>query len=561
MDIQRIEIERYKNLRGCRLDLAACGRLAVLAGINGSGKSNFLEAISLLFHRLFNFGSSHYIECDCRLKCELSNKSYDIEQKDNDIWVNGVRNDHSNKFDGRLVVMYSGEFDRFSSLGFSNDKDNFSPSKNIVYVSADSFVPLLLTKILRERHGKVKSTIKPLITLPEVYKIRLSVNPYGFNYEDAPYDEIEEMLRRLYERSGRGYDSSLEMTLDEFEEEIRKSIPDWDKLDSPTMYYLLSDMMADYDKTPGLQGVEIGLRNSCGAEFSSYDLSEGEKWLVMYEVIFSSLSDKNTLVLLDEPDAYIHEAKKCQFVHYLEQYSLEGIFTVITTHSPVIINTVNDNSLFGFMRDKNGFSKIANSRDRALACGLVDDRMHYFSNKPIVLFEGISDVKLATGALRYFANNIVEFAELRYRTDLDFFAMGSAGNSIAAYECFRRAFPARRIYVVLDHDNAGREAYEKFKAGCAADTSILSEGDRAFLLPKPDGFDETEDTYVMEDYLPKEFIQDKLEQYKNEATCFHKVNNSYKSLKTEIFKNCNRFTDREWIGFRPLVDFLMNLPT
>ena len=192
--------------------------------------------------------------------------------------------------------------------------------------------------------------------------------------------------------------------------------------------------------------------------------------------------------------------------------------------------------------------------------GLVDDKMSYVSSKPIVLFEGVSDIKLIRGALSYFACNEIGFEDLLVTGDFDFFAMGSAGNAVESYQCFKKAFPTRRIYVFLDHDDAGKKALARLNEGGADGSLFLTDGDKAFLLPKPYHMPDDEKVYVMEDYLPKEYIQERLEQYKNDATCFHKVNNSSASLKTEIFKRCSEFREREWRGFAPLVNFLKNLP-
>jgi len=61
MKLKKIEIGRdseaqngYKNLIDFKLDFTTQDGLTILIGNNGSGKSNLLEAISLIFYKLYN---------------------------------------------------------------------------------------------------------------------------------------------------------------------------------------------------------------------------------------------------------------------------------------------------------------------------------------------------------------------------------------------------------------------------------------------------------------------------------------------------------------------------
>ena len=53
MRLKKLYIENYKNLKDFTADFESGNGLSILIGNNGSGKSNFLEIISGIFHDLF----------------------------------------------------------------------------------------------------------------------------------------------------------------------------------------------------------------------------------------------------------------------------------------------------------------------------------------------------------------------------------------------------------------------------------------------------------------------------------------------------------------------------
>ena len=559
MDIRSIEIGHYKNLHECKIDLGACGALAVLAGINGSGKSNFLESVALVFHKLIGYGGDASGLHDCKVDCRIGGERCRLELDGGHLMFNGKLADNKGLSKARMVVVYSGEFGRLLQLGFDRDKDAEISVNGIVYVTGTSFPLMLLTRVLMDKDRSSGKYPSDLVLLPKAAAIEFVLAPPSAISSEPPSSAIEAILLKLSARAG-GKLAIFNMPIGEFVTLVEECIPEWPELDGGTKYFILSQLAEESKSLPYLYDVKVMFEGENGNQYPSDCLSEGEKWLVMFDTIYRYFADENTLIVLDEPDAYIHESRKREFLQYAQHFARHGVFTMMTTHSPAIINTVHENSLFVFNRGKDGIVKVTNSKDRGLMRGLVDDKMSYVSSKPIVLFEGVSDIRLIRGALSYFAYNEIGFEDLLVTGDFDFFAMGSAGNAVEAYQCFKKAFPSRRIYVFLDHDDAGKKALTRLNEGGADGSSFLTDGDMAFLLPKPDQMSDDEKVYVMEDYLPKEYIQERLEQYKNEATCFHKVNNSSASLKTEIFKRCSEFGEREWRGFAPLVNFLKNLP-
>ena len=105
MELHSIDIEHYKNLRNCHINFSECGRLAVLAGINGSGKSNFLEVVALVYHRFIRNSIGVTTVDGCKISCSVAGSDYNILSQRNVFRVDGI--EHTFNFADRrnLIVV------------------------------------------------------------------------------------------------------------------------------------------------------------------------------------------------------------------------------------------------------------------------------------------------------------------------------------------------------------------------------------------------------------------------------------------------------------------------
>ena len=190
--------------------------------------------------------------------------------------------------------------------------------------------------------------------------------------------------------------------------------------------------------------------------------------------------------------------------------------------------------------------------------------MSWFSNRPILLLEGISDVKLISGALDFYADHFDEYKEIKSKIDFELVTVGSADNMVEAYRVYRTAFMGRRIFVALDHDGKGNEVKVKLQKNfnlldISQNLSSSCQENALFLIPRPVHFPMTESNWVMEDYLPPEYIKEKVKEQVDNVKWFGTVVNLQKVIKAEIANRYVNFTEREWRGFKPLIDFLIKL--
>ena len=561
MELRSVDIGHYKNLKNCHVDFSGCGRLAVLAGVNGSGKSNFLEAVALVYHRFVRNNLGIATVDGCQLSCSVAGSDYNIRSHKDGFTVDGIEHIFNDYERGNLIVVYSGEFNRLIELGFADDVDEPVSLKNVVLISAKSCQLLLLTKILLDQREAVLSDDK-LLNLSRAVKVRFSYNAIGVNLEEPPEDEFDYFFRELLGRNGNERESYEEMSLNEFNKIMQGANQQWNTVDATTIYYVLKQLSEG--RYNNISNLQIVFESHDGSEYTSNDLSEGEKWLAMYDTIYSCLADANTLVLLDEPDAYIHETKKRDVVRFIEEHSKRGVFTMLTTHSPNIINAVSRKSLYGFSRNDDDTAAIKAFSDASFGNGLLDNRMSWFSNRPILLLEGISDVKLLCGALEFYADHFDEYRDIKSKVDFEFVTVGSADNMVDAYRTYKDAFLERRIYIALDHDGKGQEVKEKlqnqFDLHDLTENGFRDNGSNAlFLIPKPECLAERYKNWVIEDYLPPEYIKERVHEQVDNIESFGTLVNLPKVIKKEIADHYGSFSEREWRGFKPLIDFLARL--
>lgn len=541
MKLRKVKILEYKNLKDIEIDFSRCDGLAVVAGKNGSGKSNLLEALSLIMCEVNGFTASspslfYEIDYDCggqwchsmRMPTESSDSFVNTEERSS---LSGRQ---------KVIAMYCGEFKRLLACGYIGEKYVFPDM--IAVVDEDFPIALLTMMIVAD------DTLSEILQASGVsfdsaivsYKLR---NPVCIG-EEGPEDEFEyifDRLNRVPENEDTGYH---EVAFSEFEEIIKVGRDP----DARTIYWILSQIMSHSESVTDVYEISVRFTNARDLVFTANDLSEGEKRKIILKAIYEYLADEDSLVLLDEPDAYIHDSQKLDVYDFIEQSIARGVMTVFTTHSALLIDYVKPNHLVIMQKDEKGV-EVCQERKIAAITELTDSRMSLFHTKPIILFEGKSDIILLRKAVKHFRENEPGYEALRIDTDFDYYEMGGTGNSEYVYLELCRIFSGRRIYLIFDCDQEGIKAQKKIKC---------KDGDQALLIPPPEGY--TGSTYMIEDYLPTSFIHDCVNEFVRGFSRFHDVVNIKDKLKSRIGDERTSYLPNEYRGFKPLIDFVNALP-
>ena len=566
MRIDRLKIRKYKNLVDCEFDFSNSDGLLVIAGINGSGKSNLLEAILLIMKDVCSIPKP--VNVDWPLyeisfvgKNEAVTASRDSNECDRPSVVrkliNGV--DEVVHEQPSVVYMYGGEFNRIynSRLGYVSE---FEMSRGFYAITAEDLNVATIVLAIKSHRGAIQD-VGRLISLPNVSAVTLHSEGVHVNVESGPDNELEDLALWLSQQAEVG--DKIYVHIEALSDKLAQLGVD----DPRDQYYVLSQILGDVELY-GFSDIGIVLESASSLQMPIENLSEGEKRLLLLRFVYEVLGKDGSLMLLDEPDAHVHEGRKIDLYSYLEANCGNESFTICTSHSPGIVNTVQENSLIGLRLDEDGKVRVVEKDAISTFRDIADERMGYFSTKPIVLFEGKSDIVLLKKAVEYFRQNIDGYENLSIDRDFEFYLMGGTGNAVYCYEELKKICGSRRVFVVLDHDGAGKTQIEKFQRmirGQHCNIFVREDtepfpavGDCVFRIPPPEGY--TGDTYMIEDYLPKEYYHRWIDNWKNhKVTCFHSIVNFMDSLKKEIGGNATQFLNGELFGFKPLIDVMRGI--
>lgn len=97
-----------------------------------------------------------------------------------------------------------------------------------------------------------------------------------------------------------------------------------------------------------LKNFEIKLKLTNGVTITSEQLSEGQKQIILIIGLIYLLEESESLILLDEPDTFLHPEWQRQFCKIANEIkdAEKNIHVLLTTHSPLIVQSTKDNNIF-----------------------------------------------------------------------------------------------------------------------------------------------------------------------------------------------------------------------
>ena len=198
-----------------------------------------------------------------------------------------------------------------------------------------------------------------------------------------------------------------------------------------------------------IENISINIDNNI--DFDS--LSEGEKKLILIECITKVLGNNDSILLLDEPDAHTHIARKNELLEAKETF--EGQ-TILTTHSPVFTALINKNNIFPITK-----GKLINAEQRDLIIKLANNSINYIdgaciiSSKYLALTEGPGDINYITSAINACSKDNAKYKVLN---KMSFVYIGGA-NQVQAFDddiLSKMYDTLESIIFIFDYDTDGR---------------------------------------------------------------------------------------------------------
>lgn len=550
--IYHLEISRYKNLKNISIDFTNTNNYCAFIGLNGSGKSNVLEAISSIFFSLYKIatvkdGHKTY-QCPFGYKIVyfLEGRCYEI--------VNGKLKPEDEKvtremLPKNIITSYSGEDER---LWYNSYRTIFDQFRSKIVSESQGFEPPFMFYINKHQWGiamlaLLHSEDKDVVAFVESI---IKGNSVGISFEYSKNNAhkwegtnvgvfVEELRKRNW------------YTIDEFRECINK-ISFIDK--SSSLFYLLYRSSIS-GETNLISKVKIAF----GTNGDLNGLSEGEKKMILTNLIIHILSSENSLCLFDEPDSHIHILRKKELINLIDNNKR---YSLLTTHSPVLSNVMNPNNIRfmdnGNVKSIDIINTISQLSDNSL--NYISGALILSSKTPLILVEGIGDVEYIKKAISALSKENAKYEKL----DFDILQMGGGGkNSKYFTDNIRPHITSeKRVIVLFDRDDSGCEGMKE----CANITGgrrnfETYKKDNWYYLMLPKTNDHMEDDFLIEDYFSKEH-KEKIASAKvlDAGGHFNKYPKDLRQLLKDTLKSELAGYDKTQLcGFSVLLDKLFDI--
>ncbi len=408
MRITKLWIKEYKNLKDFTWELNPESPVAVIVGKNASGKTNLLEVIVLIFQRVllasnpqnskiatidFEFEINYKYHFDEKLVAiSYKNKRLIIKQNSETIDIDDiitpfnektVKKSIQNVLPDNLFLYYAGFSKRFEDIlkNFNSQyyfgvKDNNIKSNRPILNYESIHYKIVLLALLLSQKEYVTDFLRENFGISKIGKLVIGFDKPNrsskgnkSNYWDAK-EHVKiwiEQLRTISSEAGikkyhRG--EGWEFTFNP--ENIRQNALNQIGYDIDLFYVLDKLYVLGYLKSIELYVQKEGIIKEI--EFDA--LSEGEKQRLAIFGAMKIFDGKETLFLLDEPDAFAHPRWQWDFIPDIQKAIGDNTFqqVLFITHSPIILSSLTEPAFVmenGKIRQMN--STLGNTVNETLA--------------------------------------------------------------------------------------------------------------------------------------------------------------------------------------------------
>jgi ABC-type cobalamin/Fe3+-siderophores transport system ATPase subunit len=567
--LKSVYIKDYKNIQDQTFDFSTNTGYIALIGLNGSGKSNLLEAISIIFNDLYGIAHSEQVN-GYSITFQLNDKDYtyatvDDTEEHNLVPLSAV--DKGN-LPSSVIACYSGEdlrlwhmaYEQYYMQYFKNAVRDKSFSPQIVYINKYCW-KIAFISLLCSTKDTVKEFLKNVFSIDDIISVDIHI--------EADAEKREKFADHA---ACRWYDRIKELQDEDDHQLINaRTLATTDMMiygaqnaDIAPYYvfqylYLLALPEKNVEKGQAIDKLITDLDISInGVSFDN--LSEGEKKLILIETITQILGDENSLVLLDEPDAHVHIENKKAILETITQYNGQ---TILTTHSPVFANNFKDSNIFyidsGALFDKEKADIVSLISNRGID---VVNGACIVSAKYVIVVEGTGDINYLSKAIEHLLPANPQYAQFR---NVGFIPQGSADHTESFYNDIISKLPpsVEKIIYLFDNDKPGT-----LNAG-----KINGKPKVSTILYKPYYDKPFANTFYIEDYIPTKYYPEnfaqtlfdlsttgdvKYHQLKDVLALANDLKGKATKIKKETQQHIKKMDANDFVNFKPLLDEIIN---
>lgn len=448
MRLKSVAISQYKNLKNFTVDFTGDNFIDVFVGKNGSGKSNFFEALILIFRHLYEFGDDEatVYEFDYTLVYEIDGQEVVLDWKAGSETINYNGEDRKTfsniQLPDNILVYYSGQNETVSNLLrtydalFSKKIKGAEIDDSRRFIGIGSFYKeiLLSLVLIRQADCKAKEFLSDKLGIKTVgneLKIKLKRPDYAldnprFDITDNDDQDIRywgakgvvkdflESIRPCIELDGsnthraEGYQGGDDAYIHYYDIAKLNEV-----VDGQEQLYLFR--MLDNLKLVGMLdevSVRIELEDGYGASVS--DFSDGQFQSIYIYALTELFSESNCITLLDEPDSFLHPKWQYDFLGQVNEISDGAARTnhvLMSSHSAVTL-IPHDNAKVKYFDLKDAYANCYEIPKHVAVNKLSADIINYseqetllsilhrvqIERKPVLFVEGHTDVKIINTA-------------------------------------------------------------------------------------------------------------------------------------------------------------------
>lgn len=409
MRINNIHIKsRFKNLEDFHFDFGENPMETVLLGLNATGKSNFMEAIVIIFRDLdlerapVVYKHSQIFEYHINYTCHEKSIEVDFSKKNGYVFIidGEILKSKSQFFKNKtqylpshVFVYYSGLSERLKSL-YADHKllqfkkmmnpeskyEDFNEMPRIFLVEPiHASFALIAFYLFDEREKETIDFLQKELNIIDFGSALFMLKQPNWSKSRKELDRFwntDGLVRRFIEDlwnfsiAPMFYKETVKGSLNKREtlnrlflflkdKEAIRTFVDMKYKNKITLFNALCSL--HYSELVEDQDVRIKvLKKHVEGELAMGELSEGEKQLITVFGLLKFTKDDEALILLDEPDTHLNPLWKWKYLEFLDNVVNKSARTqiIFCTHDPLVIGGMEKEQVRVFKRDCNCNTKV-----------------------------------------------------------------------------------------------------------------------------------------------------------------------------------------------------------
>jgi len=566
-----LRIQNYKNFIDTIVDFQSPTNYCAIIGLNSSGKSNLLEAISIIFAGIYNKKvESINSDYNTELKFEIVYKIENIEIKVSTISTVHYKTKNIDNLDfyrrskavfyngnhvpSQIITNYSGEelrlwediYEDFYKTYFNTMKssDNII-DKKMMYINKFNWQMALVTLL---SYGD--NIILDMLNIGAVEDVNIKLTFDMTKYTTYSVNQIIEFIDEI--NPDRKDEETIDLLSLRLNNVLNRESDNKQKHINLFDFLYVAYMPKDYKI---IKDIEIEFN-----DINSRSLSEGEKKIILIRLITTILADDKTLLIFDEPDSHLHVSRKKELADIIKNSSQ---YSILTTHSPALISFLEDDSIKLLRPDVDDgvkceeaekFKHIELLTDSSIS--LLDTSLIISTTKHILMCEGVNDIYYIKKAIEVLSRTKdTKYLKL---SNIVMINCGGADNVQAVFEEIVKdnLNPNQKCNIIFDDDGTGRACKGNIQK--IIDENTLSNV-QTFTHPKIPNWNTTD--FYMEDYFSVNAYKSDIIAKFNSGHNLQTLNQNIdvKKLIKANYTNNQKFQDQHFDNFTVILDKLFDL--